>query len=235
MGRVKNRNYRLTIELLRQYSDAALSNATDLVQEATLLEKHGHTSRAYFLAVAALEETGKAILAFDGQGRNISNPEVSHRLKLVFEDHQNKIMSAFTPWLMSATDIRESVKIAMSLASDLSIGREPSMYTDIQPEGPTVQLPTDVVRNTAAVDCIRLASDSLTHAKSHVQNHSPMKMTGVEDELFSMKPDHLHKLLNTGDFWEYHIIQVEAGNNSFANSVMHYQKNYLSKRKTFKQ
>jgi len=66
----------LTPELLREYSGAALDNASELLAEATLLLQHGHRARSYFLAVASIEETGKALMAFDGQGRNLADPVV---------------------------------------------------------------------------------------------------------------------------------------------------------------
>ncbi len=229
MSREKDRSYRLTEELLRFYSDAALKNATELVQEAALLEKHGHSARAYFLAVSSIEETGKAILAFDAQGRNLSNPEVVHRLKLSFEDHQQKIISAFIPWLKCASNIRESAEVAMNLATEISLGREPSMYTNIHPEGPTIQTPATVVRKVAASDCVRLANDSLIQAKVHVQRPAPTSFSRADDELFALKPDRLHKILNTMDFWEYHIDQLEKGNQIFANSVIYYYKHFFLK------
>ena len=66
----------LTLKLLRAYSEAALTNANELVQEASLLYATEHLARAYFLAVAAIEETGKGLLAFDARGRNLADPAV---------------------------------------------------------------------------------------------------------------------------------------------------------------
>lgn len=63
--------FRYTVELLKEYSDAALENAAELLQEASVLHAQGYRARAYFLAVAGIEETGKAVIAFDGQGRNL--------------------------------------------------------------------------------------------------------------------------------------------------------------------
>jgi hypothetical protein len=109
------------------------------------------------------------------------------------------------------------------------------MYTDIRPDGPLVQFPADVIGKTAAADCVRLANDTLASAKRHVQQRSPSKMSRTEDELFAMKPDSLQKILSTEDFWDYHILQVESGNESFANSVMFYSKNFSAKGIKFKQ
>lgn len=45
-------------EHLRSLATAAIENATALGKEAALLGSHGHYARAYFLAVASIEETG---------------------------------------------------------------------------------------------------------------------------------------------------------------------------------
>lgn len=55
----KNRNYELTPELLQEYSDAALANAQELLDEASLLLQHDHQARAYFLAVAASKRSAR--------------------------------------------------------------------------------------------------------------------------------------------------------------------------------
>lgn len=86
-----SKNFRFTPEVLREYSEAALKNASELVEEASLLYAHGHVARAYFLAVASIEETGKALLAFDAQGRNLADSAVTSKLKRAMEDHSQKI------------------------------------------------------------------------------------------------------------------------------------------------
>ncbi|MDB5799844.1 MAG: abortive infection, AbiV family protein [Rhodocyclales bacterium] len=59
MPNAKIRSYSLTPENLQQYLDAALANAGQLIVEARLLLEHSHYARAYFLAVAAIEEVGR--------------------------------------------------------------------------------------------------------------------------------------------------------------------------------
>jgi AbiV family abortive infection protein len=87
---------KLTTALLRSYSEAALCNADELLVEASLLRDHGHEARAYFLAVACIEEAGKALLAFDAQNRNLSDPAVCTRLKAAMESHAQKINYALS-------------------------------------------------------------------------------------------------------------------------------------------
>src|SRR6266850_4965044 len=107
--------HQLSPQLLKDYSLAALGNASELVAEALVLWKHRHFARAYFLAVASIEETGKAYLAFDGQGRNLSDSAVASKLRRAMEDHPQKISHAFTTWLVASPSIREEVMPAINL------------------------------------------------------------------------------------------------------------------------
>jgi AbiV family abortive infection protein len=124
----------ITADLLRTYSVSALANAGELHAEATLLCSHRHFARAYFLAVASIEETGKAFLAFDGQGRCLSDANVASQLQRALEDHPRKIYAAFIPWLIASQNFRDSLLTAVGLMGDLRRGREPAMYTDILPD-----------------------------------------------------------------------------------------------------
>ena len=95
---------KLTPALLRDYSTAALNNAGELLEEASLLQKAGHMARAYFLAVACIEETGKALQAFDAQNRNMSDPAVCTKLKAGMEQHAQKINYALSLWALNSAD-----------------------------------------------------------------------------------------------------------------------------------
>jgi len=70
---------KITGGLLRSYSEAALRDADDLLVEASLLRDNGHMARAYFLAVACIEEAGKALHTFDSQNRNLADPAARRR------------------------------------------------------------------------------------------------------------------------------------------------------------
>jgi AbiV family abortive infection protein len=142
----KNRDYQLTPGLLQQNRDAALANAQEWLDEATLLLQHEHRARAYFLAVASIEEVGKAVQAFDGMGRNLKDSAVSTRLKLQFEDHEQKIISAFLPWLQGSSNLPEALDSVINLILNVRHGREPSMYTDIRIDGPSVLTPSVSIR-----------------------------------------------------------------------------------------
>ena len=223
----------ITAELLRQYSDASLCNASELLDEASLLAASSHHARAYFLAVAAIEETGKSLLAFDSQGRNLRDPAVTRKLQKSMEDHQSKIRAAFTGWLMASPVIRDVVMPMIGLMIDLQHGREPSMYTEIRGNTATVQSPTQVVREIAARDCVRLASQCLAYARKHVSETTPRQWTRQEDELFAMKSTEYQKIMNTENFWWYYIAQAESGQKDFSQSVVRYRKEFLLSDKQF--
>lgn len=225
----------LTPELLREYSIAASMNATELLAEATLLANHGHWARAYFLAVASIEETGKALQAFHAQNRNLSDPAVTTKLKLSMESHSQKINYAFTVWTVTSQDVREALQIAVDLIINLKRGREPSMYSDIRTDPDRAQLPREVVREQAARDCVRLAADCLAQAVQHIQQNQPPPITQALDKLFTMKEARFRQILNTGDFWWYFIARQEAGNQDWAAAVLGYEKDHVKTGVPFKQ
>jgi AbiV family abortive infection protein len=217
----------LTEELLRDYSLAALANASELIAEATVLHRHGHYARAYFLGVASVEEIGKAFVAFDGRGRKLSDPAVVSKLRKALEDHRSKITSAFIAWLIAVPNIRDSLMPAINLMIDLRHRREPSMYTDITADSSAIQVPSAVIREKAAFDCIRLAEDCFFHTHRHLAENAPERRTAAEDGLFAMKRTQFQKISNTEDFWWYYVHQVESGNKDFADAVMSYQQRYV--------
>ncbi|MDQ3565341.1 MAG: AbiV family abortive infection protein [Pseudomonadota bacterium] len=219
----------LTVDLLQRYSLAALQNAAELLEEAALLEAQGHQARAYFLAVASIEETGKAHLAFDARSRDLANSAVASKVRKSFEDHSSKITAAFTPWLLASSDIASSAKAAVQLMVHLKIGREPSMYTDVGEDGVTVQSPSTAVRPYAARDCIRLARDCHAHARRHIETKERTKTTRAQDQFFAMKPSVARQMLNTEDFWQFHIDRLKAGHNKFEESVILYHGQYYQR------
>lgn len=226
--------FRFTVELLREYSAAALKNAAELLEEASLLHENSRAARAYFLAVASIEETGKALQAFDAQGRNLADSAVTAKLRRSMEDHSQKITAAFTAMLLASQDIPKAVMPAIELMIHLKHGREPSMYTDIRYMESKVQIPSGMVRDVAAKNCVRLSSDCLAHARKHiVAKKTPEVRSRAEDQLFSMKSGQFQKMANTEGFWWYYIAQLAAGNRDFAATAIAYQRDYFSKGKTF--
>lgn len=216
----------MAAELLRSYSEAALRNADELLVEASLLCNHGHMARAYFLAVACIEEAGKGLQAFDAQNRNLSDPAVCTKLKAGMERHSQKINYALSTWALSSSDPHGALKVAVDLIIHLKHGREPSMYSDLRTDPNRVQTPREVVRAGAARNCVRLAEKCLAHAHRHVSEKAPFMFTSAQDKLFTMKSAKFQEMLNTEDFWWYFISRMEAGQQDIAEAVLGYERDH---------
>jgi len=217
----------LTASLLHSYSEAALHNADELLVESLLLRDHDHMARAYFLAVSCIEETGKALLAFDSQYRNLTDPAVCKKLKTSMESHGQKINYALSIWAVNSPDLREAFKVALDLTFHVKHGREPSMYSDLRTDPDRVQTPREIVRATAARDCIRLAKNCLAHAQCPVGEKIPAKFSAAQDRLFTMKPAKIQEMLNMEDFWWYYISIREAGQQDIAEAVLGYERDHI--------
>lgn len=218
---------KLTMTLLYSYSEAALSNADELLAEALLLRDHGHMARAYFLAVACVEEAGKALLAFDSQKRNLSDPAVCSKLKKSMENHGLKINYALSMWALSSPDQRKALEVASDLIIHIKRGREPSMYSDLRTAPDRVQTPGAIVHESAARDCVRLAEDCLAYAHRHVIAKTPAEFTTAQDRLFTMKTAAFQEMLNREDFWWYYISRMEAGQQDIAEAVLRYEREHI--------
>lgn len=218
---------KMTATLLQSYSQAALRNADDLLVEAKLLRDHEHMARAYFLAVACIEEAGKALLAYDGQNRNLSDPAVCLKLKRSMEDHGNKIAYAMGVWAISSPDQSEGMKAAIDIISQVQRGREPSMYSDLRTDPDRVQTPRDVVRPKAGRDCVLLAGYCLAHAHRHISEKEPAKFTSAQEKIYTMKAAKFQAILTTEDFLLYFLSRAEAGQQDIAEAVLQYQRDHI--------
>ena len=234
MANKKPRGYPLSVDLLAKYRDSALANSEELLAEASLLLAAGHHARSYFLAVAAIEEVGKAVQAFDGMGRNLSNPAVRSKLQAQFEDHSQKITFAFNPWLLATPNLRSEVMGFVNTMIDVKHGREPSMYTDINPESKEVVTPSNVVRPVAAKNCIALAHAVLNHAKPYLLSSAPKITTRTQDAFFALSQSTFLKMANTADFWEFYIARAEAGDSALDTAVTEYHDRLFTKGILFK-
>lgn len=224
----------MTEELLRSYSTSALSNAEELLVEASLLHDNDHFARAYFLAVASIEEVGKGLLLFDAQGRNLADPAVCARLKASTEDHDQKISYALGMWALDMSNRYEAFQRALDLIIHLQNGREPSMYSDLRPDPDRAQTPREVVRPVAARDCIRLAAGGLAYAQRHVVEKTPQQFTNAHDRLFTMKSRKFREMLNNVDFWWYFIARMEAGHQDMADAVLGYERDHIKQGSLFR-
>jgi AbiV family abortive infection protein len=211
-------------ESLRNLTTAALANAKALLQEASLLAHNRHYPRAYFLAVASIEEAGKAAIAHDAPGRNLADQAVRSKTERMLTDHASKIRAAFTGFIVA--DPRKNVERAVELIVQLQRGREPSMYTEIRQDN-SVYRPNDSVSETNATDCIRLADRCLRSIENHIQSVPTRTTTNVEDRLFSLRSGEMSKIMNRSDFWWYYIARMETGQKDLASAVISYRHDYL--------
>lgn len=223
----------LTSILLSAYSEAALRNAEELLVEAALLRDHDHMARAYFLAVSCIEEAGKALQAFDGQNRNLSDPGVCTKLIAGLESHSQKINYALCMWAFDSPDQREGLNVATDLIWQLKRGREPSMYSDLRTEPDRAQTPRETVRAVAARDCVKLAAECLDYARRHLSEKTPAKSTRVQDRLFTMKSAKFQKMLMQEDFWWFFISRLENGQQDLAEAVSAYERDYIATGEVF--
>jgi AbiV family abortive infection protein len=226
-------NFRYSKELLSQYSIDALDNAHQLLHEATLLFENGRFARAHFLGISAIEETGKSFLAFDALGRNLKDSAVTAKIKGSLESHSRKINAAFHALIFTSNNYRSDIESIVELISLLKQGREPSMYTDINYINKKLYRPKDVVREVVARDCLRLANLCYEKTKEYQLHNKASIRSPNEDAFYGMKDRKLNELLETEDFWLYHIARLESGQNDIADSVIQYQRDYHSKNKKF--
>ena len=233
MSNVPN-SFRYTPDLLEEYATAAFDNAKNLINEAQLILSYGNLGRAYFLAVAAIEEIGKSFIAFDARGRNLKDSAVTAKIHNSFENHTIKINSAFHAFFLSHGDLRNELQGIIDLMIALKYGREPSMYTDINYKTGKIKRPEDLVREKAAKDCIRLAQHCYYKNLKYQQTVPPTQRSAHEDEFYGMKSKKTNELFNNEDFWWFLIANMEAGENDLSKSVVLYKREYLDKGKKFK-
>lgn len=228
----KERPYSLSRALLEEYLNAALQNSRELLTEATILLSQKRYARAYFLACASLEETGKAHSAFLAMGRNLKNPGVQAAVKASFEDHQIKIISATYCLLKSQITNTERAKEFVKLTLNLKIGRETSIYVDINEEQ-EITIPSKVIRPKAAFEAVRLAEECLKTTGKFIKQNKPDKSTPSQDKLITLKRSRLLKMVNTQDFWEFYIDQIKK-EKDIAEIFVNYHDQYFCKNKLFK-
>ena len=229
----KNRDHNLIIDFLNEYENVALLNAQELLSEAELLYKNNCYARTYYLALASIEETGKAQIAFASKGRNLSDEGLCNKIKKSMDCHSTKITSAFTSWLIKSPNKNEVIDKCMELITHLEHGREFSMYTDIKNNNIDVSKPSEVIRQRAAKDTIALATNCLHHTKEYLSTNTPIKTNSHQDKLLCIPTNKTMDMFSTRDFWDFYIDQVEQGNNDHAKSTARYYDEYYNKRKLY--
>lgn len=227
----KLRKYELTHELLESYQNSALNNSAELIEEAKLLYKNGKYARAYFLALASIEESGKSYLAFEAKGRNLSDGGVCKKIKEQFEDHSSKITAAFVGWLHNLNYSRESIEKVVELSFQLKLGRESSMYIDVKQESEEISVPSEVVRPVAANDCISVATNCLYHTRNYISLRKPETRTTFNDKFMCINKNSRMKILNQEEFWHYFLEELKKGNVTLDEVIVKYHDGKYNKSK----
>ena len=230
----KIREYDLHDEFLTEYENAAIANAQQILKEAKILLAHRSFARAYFLAVASIEETGKAYIAFSSKGRNLSDKGLKERIQKIFESHSQKISSAFIGWITKASNPSESIKAALELMVHLKLGREKSMYVDAKPDN-SISIPMRVIRPAAAIDSVKVAENCLYHTKQYLSQTSPPSFSSFDEKFFCLRTDKINEIFNTADFGKYILFDLkkEGKHFSLAKAIVTYHDRYFCKKMKF--
>jgi AbiV family abortive infection protein len=210
----------LTKQTLLELSVASLDNAAALVDEAETLLSAEHFARAYFLAVAAIEEVGKSALAFGAAGRNLADRQVLKKAWNNLLDHKSKIIAAFGPSLnlTQRENMKEALDTSLELMGSLRRGREPSMYTGILADG-SIQSPKDLVRPVAARDALRLAQHCLARAKEHHANNEPAATTAASDFFYTLSSSKIREIMGQEEFSPFYLERIKGGNISLEEAI----------------
>lgn len=202
----------LNKRILLKLSSAALDNAQALLDEAETLLASEHFARAYFLALASIEEVGKSGIAFNAAGRNLGDPQV---IKVTWNrllDHKSKIIAAFGPSiaLTEKGNLSEAIEASLELMGDLRRGREPSMYTEIRATG-FIQKPKDVVRPVAARNAVRLAKHCLDRAQKHLPGKDPPATTEADDYFYTLTANKIQEVMAHPEFSAFYMERIKGG------------------------
>lgn len=132
--------------------NACMKNAYSLADEAKLLLKHGHYPRAFFLALTAYEEIGKAQLTADYINDCVSVQEFER----AFRDHDIKV--AYNQRNISLSIGKKGEVISETLEYDLKKARSfietrmKSLY--VCKEGTSLKQPCDIITKETATEMI---------------------------------------------------------------------------------
>ncbi|KLD78372.1 AbiV family abortive infection protein [Xanthomonas hyacinthi] len=202
----------ISVVSLTTLAAEALANAEALLHEASTLLSANHYARAYFLAVASIEEVGKAAIAFNAAGRNLSDQKVAKAIRNKLLDHKSKIISAFASslHLTNKKNLSEAIEATMGLISDLRRGREPSMYTEILMDG-SVRKPSEIVRPVAARDTVRLAQHCLIRAQSYIPNSQPPRASAANDFFYTQSTAKLQEIMGQEQFSGFYTDRIDVG------------------------
>ena len=128
------------------------------------------------------------------------------------------------------TKINQNVEAFVEILQNIMIGREKSMYVDVN-EKQEVTMPTTIVRPEAAVDDLRLSKSCLEATSEFIQKNEPPQSTAAQDKFMCLNTKKITSLLSTHNFWEFCIDQKQrkASFDFVGTSVKYYDEYYCKK------
>lgn len=231
---IKNRKYIITKDLLKKYYNSSLSNAKELISESNILHSNRCYARSYFLSCSSIEECGKALLAFNGLGRNLNDPAIQSTLKRNFEDHSSKNLIGLVSITNFTKISKEYLDFILKTSSSLQRGREKSLYTDILDDG-QITIPHEIVSEENSNDTLKLAKYIFEITENYIKTNKPRIYSSFEDKFFSLPLHKTIKMFNENDFWEYVLDQLKINLKfDFMKYAVQYWELYFNKNKKFK-
>jgi hypothetical protein len=107
------------------------------------------------------------------------------------------------------------------------------MYVDINNDDEVIE-PTKLIRPVAAFDAVRLAKDCLEATGKYILENEPDKFTDSQDKFLTLNKGRLYKMINTKDYWEFCIDQLQKNNFDIVTIFSKYHDEYYCKKKLFK-
>lgn len=201
---------KITEDNLKEAIEKCLSNALDLIDDASLLKKNNRKERAYTLFQLAIEEVGKAIrifvyLLFD----NLSDEKTKKIFLKDFRDHQEKTRKSIAMdyyfLLIGKDHIDDKLKFLEASAyelkniSKLNDLKNYSLYTSIHNN--QFKTPKELISDSNLDSIEFRALTRYRVAKSYLQFQLPHLET--LKNYFSTNPITLSEDELIKNFWEY--------------------------------
>ena len=167
-------------------------------------------------------------------GRNLKNPGVENAIKFNFEDHKFKIISGLACLITKRKISIELVEDIINLSINLEIGREKSMYVDVNDKN-EITIPSQMTRPEAADDAVRLAKECLECTSEILVKNKPVKTSAAQDKHLTLNKHKLIKMYANANFRDYYFAQIEKNaKKDFSEIAVKYHDEFYCKDKLFK-
>jgi AbiV family abortive infection protein len=164
---MENNEMQLSAEEIKNAGIKAFQNACELVQEAELLFKHGHLSRALFLCCISGEELGKCFISLSAVMNRRAGVFNEKRYKKRFRTHREKTKTLhfFEDVFVSLSDPIEPSQLEAETEAMERV-KLASLYCDFY--GIKAHAPSEVVSQKLAAEILTLLKNRLNHFTEHI-------------------------------------------------------------------